>query len=127
MAKILIIDDDETVRIVYRIYLARAGHTVDSAKDGVEGLDKTAAFAPDLILVDINMPRLSGFEVVKQLKEDPSTKDIPVFIITSLKQEHHVKRAAAMGAAGYITKPTRAPELAAIINKALKLPDQPRA
>ncbi|HOI41874.1 MAG TPA: response regulator [Elusimicrobiales bacterium] len=127
MAKILIIDDDEAVRIVYRAYLSKAGHTVESAKDGPEGLHRTATFAPDLVLVDINMPRLSGFEVVRQLKEDPATKDIPVFIITSLKQAHHVKRAAAMGAAGYITKPTRAPELAAIINKALRLPDQPRA
>ena len=120
MAKILLIDDDETVHLVYRAYLAKAGHSVISAHDGEEGLAKAAADRPDLVLVDINMPNMSGFEVIKRLKADPVSAAIPVFVITSLKQEHHVKRAAALGVAGYITKPTKAPELTSLIEKALK-------
>jgi CheY-like chemotaxis protein len=120
MAKILIIDDDETVHLVYRAYLSKAGHSVESAYDGEEGLAKAAAARPDLMLVDINMPRLSGFEVIRQLKEAPLSRDIPVLVITSLKQEHHVKRAASMGVAGFITKPTKMPELNALVEKALE-------
>lgn len=91
-----------------------------SAHDGEEGLAKAAADRPDLVLVDINMPNMSGFEAIKRLKADPVSAAIPVFVITSLKQEHHVKRAAALGVAGYITKPTKAPELTSLIEKALK-------
>lgn len=125
MAKILIIDDDETVHLVYRAYLSKAGHSVESAHDGDEGLSMAALDRPDLVLVDINMPRLSGFEVLKKLKELPVSRDIPVLVITSLKQEHHVKRAASLGAAGFITKPTRMPELNAIVEKALEARKDP--
>lgn len=120
MAKILLIDDEETIHLVYRAYLTKAGHEMLSAYDGEEGLAKAAAARPDLLLVDINMPNMSGFEVIKRLKADPAAASIPVFVITSLKQEHHVKRAAALGVAGYITKPTKAPELTARIEQALK-------
>jgi CheY-like chemotaxis protein len=120
MAKILIIDDDETVHLVYRASLSKNGHSVESAYDGEEGLSKAALNRPDLVLVDINMPHLSGFEVIKRLKADPVSAAIPVFVITSLKQEHHVKRAAGLGVAGFITKPTKMPELNALVEKALE-------
>ncbi|MDT8286052.1 MAG: response regulator [Elusimicrobiales bacterium] len=125
MAKILIIDDDDTVHLVYRSYLSKAGHSVESAYDGDEGLSMAALDRPDLVLVDINMPRLSGFEVLKKLKELPVSHGIPVLVITSLKQEHHAKRAASLGAAGFITKPTKMPELNAIVEKALEARKDP--
>jgi CheY-like chemotaxis protein len=125
MAKILVIDDDETVHLVYRASLSKNGHSVESAYDGEEGLSKAALNRPDLVLVDINMPHLSGFEVIRRLKEAPESRDIPVFVITSLKQEHHVKRAAGLGAAGFITKPTKMPELNALVEKALEARKEP--
>lgn len=120
MAKILIIDDDETIHLVYRAYLTKSGHTVQSAYDGEAGLSAAAAFSPDLILVDINMPQMSGFEVIKKLKADPVAGRIRIFVITSLKQEHHVKRAKELGADGFITKPMKMPELNALIDKILR-------
>lgn len=119
MPKILVVDDDETTLFIFRTFLAKAGHDVETACDGMEGLEKAAAFKPDLILLDINMPRMSGFDVAKKLKESETTKNIPIFIMTSLKQEANIKRGYELGIEEYFTKPTNIEHLKLRIDKFL--------
>ena len=76
-----------------------------TAADGMEGLEKVASFSPDLILLDINMPRMSGFEVAKKLRDNPCGKTIHIFVISSLKQENNIDRGYELGIEEYITKP----------------------
>jgi two-component system sensor histidine kinase/response regulator len=117
MAKILIVDDDDTTLLVFKAHLSKDGHTVETAIDGMDALGKVPAFKPDLILLDINMPKMSGFEVAKRLKEDPETKAIPIFIMTSLKQEMNIKKGYDLGIEEYLTKPTNISHLLLRINK----------
>lgn len=123
MPKILIIDDDDTIFLVCKAYLSKAGYEVDAASDGPEGLAKARTFKPDLVLLDINMPKMSGFEVAKRLKEAPETKAIPIFMMTSLKQEANIERGYALGIEDYITKPTNMAHLKLRIDKFLKKRD----
>jgi len=120
MAKILVVDDDDTILLVFRTHLSKSGHTVETAVDGVDALAKVPSFKPELILLDINMPRMSGFEFAKRLKENPETKAIPIFIMTSLKQEINIKKAYELGIEEYITKPTNVEHLKLRINKFLE-------
>ncbi|OGR44572.1 MAG: hypothetical protein A2X35_00480 [Elusimicrobia bacterium GWA2_61_42] len=120
MAKILIIDDDETIHLICKAYLSKSGHTIATAFDGPEGLALAESFKPDLLLLDINMPRMSGFEVAKKMKENPATKEIPIFMMTSLKQESNIQRGYDLGIAEYITKPTNIAHLKLRIEKFLE-------
>lgn len=119
MGKILVIDDDETVHLICRAYLTKAGHTVDTAFDGPEGIEKAKSFAPDLILLDINMPKMSGFDTAKALKESEETKKVPIFMMTSLKQESNIQRGYGLGIDEYITKPANMEHLKLRIEKFL--------
>jgi len=105
MAKILLVDDDITTLLVFKAHLSKAGYTIDTAADGMAALKKIPIFNPDLILLDINMPKMSGFEVAKRLKEDPKTAAIPIFMMTSLKQEANIKHGYELGIEEYLTKP----------------------
>ena len=115
--KILIVDDDESIRLVLQTYLAKDGHTLETAVDGLDAMEKIPVFRPELILLDINMPKMSGFEVLKRLKEDPATSGIPVFIMTALGQEVNIRRGYQLGAEEYITKPSNIAHLKLRINK----------
>jgi DNA-binding response OmpR family regulator len=119
MAKILVVDDDDSITLICRVYLTKAGHTIETAPDGAAGLEKAGIFKPDLILLDINMPKMSGFEVAKRLREDPETKDIPIFIMTSLKQEINIKKGYDLGIEDYITKPANIEHLKLKIDRFL--------
>lgn len=120
MAKILIIDDDETIHLICRAYLGKAGHTVETAFDGPDGIKKAETFLPDLLLLDINMPKMSGFDVAKKLKENPATKSIPIFMMTSLKQESNIQRGYGLGIEDYITKPANMEHLKLRIDRFLE-------
>lgn len=119
MAKILVIDDDETMHLILRAYLTKAGHEVQTASDGPEGIEKAKTFKPELLLLDINMPKMSGFDVAKSLKDDTATKDIPIFMLTSLKQETNIQRGYGLGIEEYITKPANMEHLKLRIEKFL--------
>lgn len=119
MGKILVIDDDETLHVICRAYLTKAGHTVQTAFDGVEGIEKAAVFKPDIILLDINMPKLSGFDTAKRLKEGPETKGAAIFMMSSLKQETNIQKGYDLGIDEYITKPANMEHLKLRIEKHL--------
>ena len=108
-AKILVVDDDESLRELLRMHLAAAGYEVSTAPDGISAGYLVLKNPPDLILSDINMPHMDGFEFVAALKSDTSLPNIPVIFLTSL--EDGDQRGKELGAVGYLTKPVRADRL----------------
>jgi two-component system alkaline phosphatase synthesis response regulator PhoP len=107
--KILVVDDEESVREIYNKELSRSGFNVVLAVDGEEGLLKAGEELPDLILLDVMMPKLSGLDVLKQLKKNELTKKIPVLLLTNLGEETIIKEGFGMGADGYLLKVSYTP------------------
>lgn len=102
--KILLIDDDEALTTIFTAALSKEGFQVVAAATGQEGIDKTTAEAPDLILLDQVLPDFSGNDILKQVKSDKKTKNIPVIILSNFSQEELVKEAINAGAADYVFK-----------------------
>ena len=102
--KILIIEDDQRINKVYIAKLSVEGITVITALDGIEGLRKIYSEKPDLILLDLMLPRKSGFDILKEIKADPEVKDIPVLILSNLAQEKEIEQGLALGAIDYLVK-----------------------
>ncbi|GAB4154706.1 MAG: response regulator [Planctomycetota bacterium] len=113
--KILVIDDEEMIRESIKANLEFDGFTVETAEDGEAGLRLVKEFEPDLIICDIMMPRLSGYEVVRQLRSNPVTEAIPVIMLTAKGQMEAMRESMDLGADDFLTKPyTRASLLGAI-------------
>lgn len=104
MKKIFIIEDEQLLRDILTIRLRDAGFEIDVAVDGAEALEKLKTLTPDLILLDIILPKIDGFAVLGKIKEDPRIKDIPVVVLSNLGQDTDIKRALDMGAADYFVK-----------------------
>ncbi len=85
--KVLLADDEDDIRITLGKRLKTKGYEVETAVDGLEALDKVKSFSPDLLILDVMMPELNGFQVCRALREDPKTKDLPVLILTAKAQE----------------------------------------
>ncbi|HDM70702.1 MAG: response regulator [Thermotogae bacterium] len=105
MKKVLIIDDSEVLRRITAFNLQKMGYEIREAIDGVDGLEKIKDFHPDLVLLDIMMPRMDGFTVLKRMSEDPSMKEIPVIVLTAKGGEDDEKEALRLGAIKVLTKP----------------------
>jgi len=103
MTKILLVEDSKFLRLAMERALARAGYEMSSAADGDEALLTAREKLPDLILLDMLLPKMSGPEVLLALKKDPSTKQIPVVVITGMSQKN-AARLQADGAAGFLEK-----------------------
>jgi len=102
--KVLMIDDSKLVHSLIRARLLMDGLELHSAFGGEEGLAMAAVIHPDIILLDLIMPKIQGFEVLRRLKEDLDTRDIPVVVLSNLGQDGDLQRALAAGAAGYLVK-----------------------
>ena len=109
--RILIADDLQQNRELLEAYLADEGHEILMAADGRETLEVATQQQPDLVLLDIMMPKLSGYEVCQRLRQDPRTKDIPVLMVTALKEMGDIEKAVAAGADDFLTKPVHRIEL----------------
>lgn len=105
MAKILIVDDSDTQLYQLRKILEAAGHEVISAGDGEQGITMAESEQPDLILMDIVMPGLNGFQATRKISKNPATAAIPVIFVTTKDQETDRIWGMRQGAAAYITKP----------------------
>jgi two-component system, OmpR family, phosphate regulon response regulator PhoB len=103
-AKVLLVEDDRFLRKAADATLRQAGFRVVLAVDGEDALRQARAELPDIILLDVIMPKLQGFEVLRELKADPTTKAIPVIILSNLGQESDTARALQAGAAEYLVK-----------------------
>ncbi|MFA5039491.1 MAG: response regulator [Candidatus Omnitrophota bacterium] len=111
--RILVIDDESDIREIVRIYLEEEGCDVIEASNGQEGILKAQSLKPDLIVLDIMLPGINGFEVAKHLKDDPNTQDIPIIILSVLAQDSQYRQ----GILDYISKPFRQEELVATVRK----------
>lgn len=102
--KVLIVDDDAFLSGIYATKLELENFAVVSASDGEEGVKVALKEKPDIILMDVLMPKLDGFEALKRIKADPETKDIPVIMLTNLGQKEDVEKGLQEGAADYLIK-----------------------
>jgi CheY-like chemotaxis protein len=102
--RILLVEDDRFLRKAAEATLRQRGYAVVTAADGEEALQRAAAEAPDLVLLDLIMPKLQGFEVLRRLKADPGTAGIPVIVLSNLGQERDVQQAMEGGAVAYFIK-----------------------
>jgi len=102
--RILLAEDDRFLRRAAESRLRQGGFTVITAVDGEEALRIARAEQPDLVLLDLIMPKIQGFEVLKALKDDATTRHIPVIVLSNLGQESDVQRAMAQGAIAYVVK-----------------------
>jgi two-component system alkaline phosphatase synthesis response regulator PhoP len=120
VAKTILVADDEVhiVRII-EDKLIRDGHRVITAADGREALEKALAERPDLILMDVMMPRMNGFEVCRRLRQEEATRTTPIFLITAQGQESDEEAGREAGANRYITKPFSPRQLSQIVREAL--------
>lgn len=121
MTNILIVDDDQSIQKMMCKVLNRKGYNTSSASDGPTALEKISEVTPDLILMDINMPGLDGFEVAGKIKGNPATCDIPVILITGLDTVDNHVRALDTGADDYISKGAAHAEIIARVRSHLKI------
>ncbi len=122
-SKILIADDNEANCELLEAYLADIDCDVAVAVDGQDTLDKVASFQPDLILLDIMMPKLNGFEVCKKIKEDAATRRIMVLMVTALNELGDIERAVEAGTDDFLSKPVQRIELVKRVHNMLRLKD----
>ncbi len=120
MAKqILLVDDERDLVFYTKLVLEEKGYEVTEAYDGQQALDILEDFRPDLILLDVTMPKLNGWDVLKQIQEDPETADIPVLMLTARSEDADKARGWELGVTWYQTKPFELDELAMVIERIL--------
>ena len=119
-SRVLIADDNEPNRELLEVYLADLDCEIATAVDGRDTLDKVAAFRPDIILLDVMMPKLSGFEVCQQLKSDPATSPIMILMVTALGELGDIERAVDAGTDDFLSKPVNKAELVKRVENMLR-------
>jgi type II secretory ATPase GspE/PulE/Tfp pilus assembly ATPase PilB-like protein/CheY-like chemotaxis protein len=118
-ACVLLVEDEEQLRRVMKDLLQREGYQVAEARDGVQALDEVDRFAPDVIILDLNLPGLDGYGVLQQLRSRPATREIPVMVLTAKGDEDNEVRVFELGADDFVTKPFRARSLTARLEAVL--------
>jgi DNA-binding response OmpR family regulator len=117
--KVLIVDDEENIVISMEFLLNQAGYALEIARNGQEALTKVATFTPDLILLDVMMPKINGFEVCRRVRENPAWQMIKIIMLTAKGREVEVTKGLALGANAYIIKPFSTKELMAQVDHIL--------
>jgi CheY-like chemotaxis protein len=120
-SRILIADDNPTNVELLEVYLADIDCDTAVAVDGRDTLEKAESFHPDLILLDVMMPKLSGFEVAKKLKQDPATRGVMILMVTALNELGDIERAVNAGADDFLSKPVNKLELLKRVENMLRL------
>jgi two-component system alkaline phosphatase synthesis response regulator PhoP len=120
-SRILIADDNAVNVELLEAFLAERDCEIGIAVDGKDTLDKVASFQPHLILLDVMMPKLSGFEVCKKLKSDPATKSVMILMVTALNELGDIERAVQAGTDDFLSKPVNKVELLKRVDNMLKL------
>lgn len=114
--KILLVDDSNTALMVERLLLGGSDYDIATARDGREAVEKAAVEHPDLILMDVMMPNMTGIEACRALRAMPSTREIPIILVTTRGEPENVGRGLASGRNDYITKPIDGAELLAKVH-----------
>lgn len=120
-ASVLIVDDHEQNLELLQAYLEELGCRISLARDGVQAVEAVEGETPDLVLLDVMMPRLSGFQVCEKIKSDPATRDVPVVMVTALGEISDVERAVDAGADDFLTKPVHQIELVTRVKSLLRV------
>jgi type II secretory ATPase GspE/PulE/Tfp pilus assembly ATPase PilB-like protein/CheY-like chemotaxis protein len=118
-ASVLLVEDEDQLRRVMKDLLQREGYRVAEARDGIQAMDEVDRFAPDVIILDLNLPGIDGYSVLAQLRSRPATRDIPVMVLTAKGDEDNEVRVFELGADDFVTKPFRARSLTARIEAVL--------
>jgi len=113
--RLLVIDDEVDIGETVKIRLEVNGYSVNLAYDGLDGIDKAVKTRPDLILLDILMPQVDGFEVCRRLRKIPETQNIPIIMLTAIKSPESLQKAKEAGAQDYLVKPFESGELVEIV------------
>ena len=130
MAAVLLIEDDDAQRFVAGFALKKAGHAVHEAADGPAGVAAARELRPDIIVCDVLMPGMSGYEVLARLRADPGLASVPFILLTALSEREQLSEGVSAGADDFLTKPYRPAELCAAIDAAQarrQLPGRPCA
>ncbi|MBO9767997.1 MULTISPECIES: response regulator [Xanthomonas] len=120
MARIILIEDSPTDRAVFSQWLEKAGHTVVATDNAEEGLELVRSQAPDIVLMDVVLPGMSGFQATRALARDQATKDIPVLLVSTKGMETDRAWGLRQGASDYIVKPPREDDLIARIRQLVR-------
>jgi CheY-like chemotaxis protein len=122
LARVLVVDDDDVIRQLITVNLELEGFEVSTAVDGQDCLDKVKQVRPDVITLDIMMPRLDGWEAASRLRADPDTADIKVVLLSARAQEADLARGSRIGVDAYLTKPFDPDELIEVVRTLAGLP-----
>ncbi|MFH1426222.1 MAG: response regulator [Candidatus Kerfeldbacteria bacterium] len=109
-SKVLLVEDDEMLHTMYTQKFTKEGYDIHSAYNGLEGIKVAEEAAPQIILLDIIMPKMDGFVALKKLKKNEKTKDIPVILLTNLGQEEDIRKGRELGATDYFIKANHTPQ-----------------
>jgi DNA-binding response OmpR family regulator len=118
-ATVLVVDDDPVILKLLEVNFEMEGFTVVRASDGVEGLERAREVRPDVVVLDVMMPRMTGHEVATALRSDPTTASIPIIFVTARAQSGDVERGMELGVDDYVTKPFDPLDLIARVNAVL--------
>lgn len=117
MRRILTVDDSPSMRMLLKASLSAQGYSVTSAEDGEDGLERARVERPDLVITDINMPKMDGFALIEALRNEGELSDLPILVLSTEFSDDKKARARQAGATGWITKPFDAEKLAAAIRR----------
>ncbi len=117
--KILLVDDAETILMMERMILNKAGYELITAKNGEDAVSKATAERPDLILMDVVMPKMNGFEACKQIRANDATKTIPIIMVTTRGEAESIESGFESGCDEYVTKPINGLEIVSKVKSAL--------
>jgi len=122
LGRVLVVDDDDVIRQLICVNLELEGFEVSTAVDGLDCLEKVKDVRPDVVTLDIMMPRLDGWEAASRLRADPDTADIKVVLLSARAQEADLERGSRIGVDAYLTKPFDPDELIEIVRRLAGLP-----
>ncbi len=121
MSKVIMtVDDSASVRQMVSFTLKQAGYEVVEAEDGQDALDKLDASPVDMLITDLNMPKIDGIELIRQVRAKPESRFMPIIMLTTESQDSKKKEGRAAGATGWIVKPFKPEQLLAVIKKVLR-------
>lgn len=118
MSKILVVDDEKNIRLVVGKSLEKSGFDIVYANDGLEAVEKANESNPDLVLLDLRLPKMNGFLVLEALKSNAATEEIPIIILSALSEEDDVQKAISLGAEDFLVKPISQSDLLAAVEEA---------
>jgi len=118
--RILAVDDEKLIVLAIKANLVLEGYEVIEAYDGVEALQKIEEEKPDLVILDVMMPEMNGWEVLTRIRENPETANLPVVMLTALAQDRDVEEGTLRGADVYLTKPFEPEDLVLTVNRILE-------